>query len=381
MGTDLFDEHLVDYNNLKNIVIALSNKGEGDDKKIDTQIIQQGPSISTKDMNAIKELLEKFPELEALLKKLQKEFSDHMLNYKSFTDDTNKKIDNTNNDLKHFKGDTNKKIKELEDLIKSLKDKIDNLDLSSLGSKGSSGEVSGEISLQIKKILARLDQHGDKLNAHDTQFDDLRRELERLKDRVNGLDGFTNENRNRIIALEEEVGELRGLKSRIDILEQLFRELKEKQSKGGSRKHSVDVSNMGGVNLDQVQKMIDDAINKLRDEIMAIIDELRALIDKKADSDDLWKSEAALLEKLDQVAGALMKRAQADKSDTKKALIFLEKKIKEISIYLFGDPSQAEEGAIFAKKPWNPWSCASCDNRLNNYPGPLIDYKSWNKLP
>ena len=84
---------------------------------------------------------------------------------------------------------------------------------------------------------------------------------------------------------------------------------------------------MGGVNLDQVQKMIDDAINKLRDEIMAIIDELRALIDKKADSDDLWKSEAALLEKLDQVAGALMKRAQADKSDTKKALIFLEKKV------------------------------------------------------
>jgi hypothetical protein len=50
-------------------------------------------------------------------------------------------------------------------------------------------------------------------------------------------------------------------------------------------------------------------------------------------------------------------------------------------MYLFGDPTQGEESAIFAKKPWNPWSCASCDSKLNNYPGPLIDYKNWNKLP
>lgn len=85
---------------------------------------------------------------------------------------------------------------------------------------------------------------------------------------------------------------------------------------------------MGGANLDQVRQMIEEAIGRLRDELMAIIEELRALIEKKADSDDLWKSEAALLEKLDQVAGALMKRAQADKSDTKKALIFLEKKVR-----------------------------------------------------
>jgi len=115
--------------------------------------------------------------------------------------------------------------------------------------------------------------------------------------------------------------------------------------------------------------------------LLSLLEELRALLDKKADADDLWKSEAALLEKLDQVAGALMKRSQADKTDTKKALVFLEKKIKEISIYLFGDPSQAEDSAMFAKKPWNPWSCTSCDNKLNHYPGPLIEHKSWNKLP
>ena len=74
--------------------------------------------------------------------------------------------------------------------------------------------------------------------------------------------------------------------------------------------------------------MIDEEINKLRDELLALIGSLRTEVSKKAEAEDLWKSEAALLEKLDQIAGALMKRAQADKSDTKKALMFLEKKVR-----------------------------------------------------
>lgn len=46
-----------------------------------------------------------------------------------------------------------------------------------------------------------------------------------------------------------------------------------------------------------------------------------------------------------------------------------------------GGPSNSEDGAIFAKKPWQPWSCASCDSKLKDYPGALIDHKHWNKLP
>jgi len=44
--------------------------------------------------------------------------------------------------------------------------------------------------------------------------------------------------------------------------------------------------------------------------------------------DDLWKSEALLIEKLDEVTGALLKKL-ADKGETKKALIYLEKKVNE----------------------------------------------------
>ena len=55
--------------------------------------------------------------------------------------------------------------------------------------------------------------------------------------------------------------------------------------------------------------------------------------------------------------------------------------IKEISILIFGDPTQGEDGAMLAKKPWTPWSCASCDSKLNKYPGSLTDHKNWNKFP
>jgi hypothetical protein len=67
-------------------------------------------------------------------------------------------------------------------------------------------------------------------------------------------------------------------------------------------------------------------LNKLRDDLMALLKALKEELDKKVSFDDLWKSEALILEKVDEVAGALMKKL-ADKSDTKKALIYLEKKV------------------------------------------------------
>jgi len=108
----------------------------------------------------------------------------------------------------------------------------------------------------------------------------------------------------------------------------MIKELREKSK--ASRRTSFDHDNASpnsGVTLEQVKQMIDEEIRKLRDELMALIEALKDALDKKADAEDLWKSEAALLEKLDQIAGALMKRAQADKNDTKKALMFLEKKV------------------------------------------------------
>ena len=58
---ELFDEEI---NALKNMIAALST---GDDKPAITQQIIAGPSISSKDLNRIKELGVKVNELEELL--------------------------------------------------------------------------------------------------------------------------------------------------------------------------------------------------------------------------------------------------------------------------------------------------------------------------
>lgn len=58
--------------------------------------------------------------------------------------------------------------------------------------------------------------------------------------------------------------------------------------------------------------MMEENLSKLRDDLMALLKALKDEMDKKVSFDDLWKSEALILEKVDEVAGALMKKL-ADK--------------------------------------------------------------------
>jgi len=256
---------------------------------------------------------------------------------------------------------------------------------SSSSNSSNGNKAAGVDESEIRRIQMALAAITDRLNQIEQEFGDVRQ----LKDRVNTINDIANDNSRRISSAEEDIQDLKGLRSKIEALERLLRETTEVRGKFNRLGSNENISNnsnnvnvsAGGVTLDQVRQIVDEEIRKLRDELLALLDELRAELEKKADSEDLYKSEAALLEKLDQIAGALMKRAQADKNDTKKALMFLEKKIKEITVIVLGTPGNSEEGALFAKKPWTPYSCASCDSKLKDYPGALIDNKNWNKMP
>ena len=59
-----------------------------------------------------------------------------------------------------------------------------------------------------------------------------------------------------------------------------------------SNKNSVDLTHAMGVNLEVVKQMIEEAINNLRNELLALIEQLKDLISKKADFDDIVKSES-----------------------------------------------------------------------------------------
>jgi chromosome segregation ATPase len=391
---DSFDAHIEDYNRMKNILINLANSKaleEGTDNSAINQLLNSssGPSMSTKDANFLKELATKFPELEAIVKKLLKDFNEHQNQYKHFVDDTNKKTSVLDQNHTNFKNDATKRIQALEDLLKQLQDSIKLMQERLDSQKGGSSTTSKDlkvvsntsdltaVQIDIKRIQAQLIQITDVDKEQDAKlvriFDDLS-EIKQIKIKLNGLNDYANENRSRIVALEEELNDLRVLKQRIESLEQ------SANRKPTKKLNENDIQQKSGADLEEVKKLIHEAIEKLRMDLMRLIEELRDLIGKKVDAEDLWKSESTILEKLDQVAGALIKRL-ADKADTKKALLFLEKKIKDITVLIFGDPTQGEDGAMFAKKPWAPWACASCDSKLNKYPGALVDHKNWNKMP
>lgn len=209
---------------LKHILIINS-----EEKPVIQQIQQivQAPAMSTKDSNLLKELGQKFPELEALIKKVQKDLNDHLLNYKTFSDDTTKKIQNNEENLKNYKTETNKKIAELEALFKSLRDQIANLNVSVTASKNTTTQVVRQNSNQGSSV----DHSGDIRNINATlqtlieRINNLEKELleiQNLKEKVNNLQDIAAENRQKISNLEEELFDVKSLKARVTSIYFLF---------------------------------------------------------------------------------------------------------------------------------------------------------------
>jgi hypothetical protein len=90
----------------------------------------------------------------------------------------------------------------------------------------------------------------------------------------------------------------------------------------------------GGPSLNEIKQLITAEVEKLKEELLVILRDLMDKLSQKVDKDELWKSEHALLKKLDEVVEALLKKL-ADKGETKKALVFLEQKVKEIFMHIY----------------------------------------------
>jgi len=70
----------------------------------------------------------------------------------------------------------------------------------------------------------------------------------------------------------------------------------------------------------------------------------------------------------------------ANKSETKKALFYLEKKINELYMMINPDDKKGEMDGLLSKKPLF-WSCCSCDKDLDQFQGRLGEYKNWKVFP
>lgn len=70
----------------------------------------------------------------------------------------------------------------------------------------------------------------------------------------------------------------------------------------------------------------------------------------------------------------------ADKNDTKKALLFLEKRINDMYQLSFDKKTCNDDEPLLAKRPLF-WSCASCDVDVDKYRGKLGEFKNWAVFP
>ena len=104
-------------------------------------------------------------------------------------------------------------------------------------------------------------------------------------------------------------------------------------------------------------------------------------IARKASRDELTEMEKRLTQKDDELAEALAKL----KAKMEKALKQLEDRLRRLSdkFALVGrspSPDNAED-AMFARKPIEGWSCASCEKNLINLQGLPAEYYPWKKMP
>jgi chromosome segregation ATPase len=157
--------------------------------------------------------MEKFPELEALVKRLQKELTDHLLIFKNFSEDTGKRITHNENQLNTHKLETQKKIEELEALIKALQ-----AALAGAGKGTTTVIQSTDYSNDIKALQLTLNLHSGQIEEHGKNIKNLQAlldEIKHLKIKVSNLEGTAADHKSRIQILEEELARIKGWEARV----------------------------------------------------------------------------------------------------------------------------------------------------------------------
>ena len=123
--------------------------------------------------------------------------------------------------------------------------------------------------------------------------------------------------------------------------------------------------------------MINDSVSKLREEILALLKAIDEKMKLKLEKEDLIRLEQGILNKIEEIVQMLMKQL-ANKTETKKALVYLEQKINQIIIQFDSNVEKEVDGLIVKK---SAISCISCDKDLEKFKGNLGDYRGWQVFP
>lgn len=134
-------------------------------------------------------------------------------------------------------------------------------------------------------------------------------------------------------------------------------------------------------NLQEFQKeshfsKIDDKLKLFQTEIYASLKDIKTKLEAKVGAADLEKQTKSLSDRLMGITEQLL--LKSDKLEVKKALLFLESKIKEI-ILVISEDEENERDALITKKQIK---CISCDKDIDKFLGVASNLRgNWDNLP
>ena len=116
-------------------------------------------------------------------------------------------------------------------------------------------------------------------------------------------------------------------------------------------------------------------LDKMSQELYSDMDSLKMKFKLKTDVSDTLKLEEMLLNAISHSYESVAKK-YSQKAETKKALVFLEKKINAL-IQCMGGEEGEKDGLVATKG----WKCISCTKDFQEYEGKLDQYKAWAVFP
>lgn len=289
LDCDVFDSEV------SKLTEAIKNAG-GDVSQVASS--SNGGSFSSKDVNKIKDILEKFPDLEKAIEELRKK-------HEAFEKDINKQLDDS--------------VKRINDDLKTLKDLLDRLtkDLEFLKrSEGGGGTGAGAGSGANPDVIIQITN-----------------KIEKLEIKIGNL--------------ENELNSLRRSKPQTVTMPQ---------------PQSQTAPTIDEGRVETIEKKLNDLENELKKLNNLFVKEIshhQDQINGKADYSQLDELRDHLLNKIDELLRGF--KTFADKNETKKALKNLEKQLKNLYDLVMSrlQPGTDEDDAMFSKKPLGGFSCAS----------------------
>ena len=383
---------------------------------------------SEKHESSISKLQDELSDLSSYLKRLEdllKKSSGKQL------DLTELKSEVTKDDLDSLR----KLIRELEDLIKAkasnedlenlrkmmkvleeaLKRKASLDDLDAIKHVGGGGAAVATDLKVIRELQHRVDdlakqvaegfaRLGEARGGSDGKaVKDLALRIDDLAKLINSLSQRVDDSGSRLSAFEVSLNK-KANKSEIDDLKKLFASMDFKPSKGEEagdssrllslyKRLAVLEDHLKSLTLPEGHDLISifnlfmkfqtdskdwlSRIEKHQKDLTSKLKELEDSISKKASIEDLKALEELLKQKLKDLAEEFMRKF-AEKIETKRAIKFLEKTIRETETF-----KSIPEGddAMLARKPLGGWSCASCQKELEKLMGRAAPYQPWNRMP